>query len=132
MNWSLKWTENLDTEVYEPYPLQFANVERIECNDAVYMFDETGCGKTISSGLMDNFVPAVLQTLFLFVQVVSTTFASVGNFLRDVKKRSVIGTLVVDEAGQAQPQMAVGALYRSRKAIIVGDPRQVEPVVTDD
>ncbi|MBR1642209.1 MAG: ATP-binding protein [Butyrivibrio sp.] len=80
----------------------------------------------------DNFVPAVLQTLFLFVPVVSTTFASVGNFLRDVKKSSVIGTLVVDEAGQAQPQMAVGALYRSRKAIIVGDPRQVEPVVTDD
>ena len=52
MNWSIKWTENLDTKVYEPYPLQFANVERIECNDAIYMFDETGCGKTISSGLM--------------------------------------------------------------------------------
>ncbi len=52
MDWSIEWTENLDTEVYEPYPLQFANVERIECNDAVYMFDETGSGKTISSGLM--------------------------------------------------------------------------------
>ena len=40
--------------------------------------------------------------------------------------------LVVDEAGQAQPQMALGALYRSRSAVIVGDPKQVEPVVTDD
>ena len=29
-------------------------------------------------------------------------------------------------------QMAVGALFRSRRAIIVGDPKQVEPVVTDD
>lgn len=77
-------------------------------------------------------VGALYQTLFLLVPVISTTFASVGTFLRDVKDSKVIGTLIVDEAGQAQPQMAVGALYRSRKAVIVGDPKQVEPVVTDD
>lgn len=77
-------------------------------------------------------VGALYQTLFLLVPVISTTFASVGTFLRDVKESKVIGTLIVDEAGQAQPQMAVGALYRSRKAVIVGDPKQVEPVVTDD
>lgn len=28
--------------------------------------------------------------------------------------------------------MVLGALYRSRRAVIVGDPKQVEPVVTDD
>ena len=28
--------------------------------------------------------------------------------------------------------MAVGALYRFRRSIIIGDPKQVEPVVTDD
>ena len=28
--------------------------------------------------------------------------------------------------------MAAGALYRARKAVIVGDPRQIEPVVTDE
>lgn len=77
-------------------------------------------------------VGALYQTLFLLVPVISTTFASVGTFLRDVKDSKVIGTMIVDEAGQAQPQMAVGALYRSRKAVIVGDPKQVEPVVTDD
>ncbi|MCR4605841.1 MAG: hypothetical protein K5639_07585 [Eubacterium sp.] len=34
------------------YPLQIANMERIENNDAVYIFDEVGCGKTISSGFI--------------------------------------------------------------------------------
>lgn len=80
----------------------------------------------------EGLIPALLQTLFLLVPVLSSTFASVGTFLRDVKQPGVIGMLVVDEAGQAQPQMALGALFRSRSAMIVGDPKQVEPVVTDD
>lgn len=79
-----------------------------------------------------RFTGAVFQTLFLLVPVLSSTFASLGTFLWDAKQTGVIGTLIIDEAGQAQPQMAVGALYRSRKAMIVGDPKQVEPVVTDD
>lgn len=79
-----------------------------------------------------EFVGALFQTLFLLVPVMSSTFASIGRLFKDVKKSGVIGTLIVDEAGQAQPQMAVGAIYRSRKAMIVGDPKQVEPVVTDD
>lgn len=74
----------------------------------------------------------LLQSLFLLTPVISTTFASVGSFLRDIKEPNVLGTLIVDEAGQAPPQMAIGALYRSRRAVIVGDPKQVEPVVTDD
>ena len=77
-------------------------------------------------------VGALYQTLFLLVPVLSSTFASVGSMFRDVKEKGIIGMLVIDEAGQAQPQMALGALYRSRRALIVGDPRQVEPVVTDD
>lgn len=81
---------------------------------------------------VEAMVPALYQTLFLLVPVISSTFASVGSLFKDVKQAGTIGMLVVDEAGQAQPQMAVGALYRSRRAIIVGDPKQVEPVVTDD
>lgn len=79
-----------------------------------------------------GFVTALIQTLFLLVPVISTTFASVNSFFRDVKQSGAVGLLVVDEAGQAQPQMALGALYRSRKAMIVGDPKQVEPIVTDE
>ncbi|MCR5836039.1 MAG: hypothetical protein K6G88_06010 [Lachnospiraceae bacterium] len=80
----------------------------------------------------EDMVGALFNTLFLITPVISSTFASVGRMLRDIKKPGVIGTLIIDEAGQAQPQMAVGALFRSKKAIIVGDPKQVEPVVTDE
>ena len=37
---------------FDPYPLQFANCKRLEYNDDIYLFDEVGTGKTISSGLM--------------------------------------------------------------------------------
>ena len=49
----------------------------------------------------------------------SSTFASIGTLLKDVKKPGKIGLLIVDEAGQAQPQMAIGALYRSRKLLLL-------------
>lgn len=50
--WNYKWTNALDLGKVELFPVQFSNCERIEHNDAVYIFDEVGCGKTISSGLM--------------------------------------------------------------------------------
>lgn len=79
-----------------------------------------------------NAFPSLFQTVSLLVPVISTTFASVGRFLHDIKEPYQLGTLIIDEAGQAQPQMALGAMVRCRKAVIVGDPKQVEPVVTDD
>lgn len=47
-----KWLNLLDPKKVILYPLQFANVERLYSNDAVYIFDEVGSGKTISSGIM--------------------------------------------------------------------------------
>lgn len=65
----------------------------------------------------------------MIVPVISTTFASVSNFLDGIQCRQ-LGTLIIDEAGQATPGSSVGAIWRFKKSIIVGDPLQVEPVVT--
>lgn len=72
--------------------------------------------------------PHLWETLFLLIPVVSTTFASFARTFSHLEAGR-IGWLFIDEAGQAVPQHAAGALYRSRRAIVVGDPLQVEPVI---
>jgi hypothetical protein len=89
---------------------------------------DTFGGRALSSAEKENLLSDLWASLFLVVPVVSTTFASVDRMLGRLPPEA-LGWLLIDEAGQALPQAAVGALMRTKRAVVVWDPLQIEPVV---
>jgi len=85
-------------------------------------------GRKLPTNEKQALVPDLWASLFLVAPLVSTIFASVERMLGNLPPET-FGWLFIDEAGQALPQAAVGALMRSRRAVVVGDPVQIEPIV---
>lgn len=67
------------------------------------------------------------ETLFLCFPVVTTTLHS----FEKSKFQMIEGlfdTILLDEAGQVLPHMVAAPLYRARRAVVVGDVFQLEPI----
>lgn len=80
---------------------------------------------------LSRLMPAAWNWINFAIPVISSTFASFSNMCRHLGA-GTIGHLFIDEAGQAVPQAAVGAIMRSRHVMAVGDPSQIKPVLTLD
>ncbi|MDE6566809.1 MAG: hypothetical protein K2K70_03625, partial [Lachnospiraceae bacterium] len=76
-------------------------------------------------------IEAAWNWINMTIPVISSTFASFSRMCKNLGPET-LGHLFIDEAGQALPQAAVGAIYRSRHVMVVGDPSQIKPVLTLD
>lgn len=76
-------------------------------------------------------IEAAWNWINMTIPVISSTFASISRMCKNLGKET-LGHLFIDEAGQALPQAAVGAIYRSKYVMAVGDPLQIKPVLTLD
>ncbi len=130
--WHSPKLQDLQTEAFI-IALELNEIMLLTANRKNKMISNTLAG--FFEFLSDNARPntditeAIWSTFFLVVPVVSTAFASVSRLFNNVGAEK-LPWLFIDEAGQAIPQAAAGAIWRSKKVVVVGDPLQIEPVVT--
>ena len=98
-----------------------------EIRNNLWRVEEVLTNKIGRSTQHEEAVQHAWATLFLCVPVVSTTFASFSRLFPQLWDNK-IGWLLIDEAGQASAKQAVGAIMRSKRVVVVGDPLQLEPI----
>lgn len=77
----------------------------------------------------EGILRAAFQIMQVLIPVISTTLASVQSMFANFGEDS-IDQVVIDEAGQATPASAIGIMWRAKRLVALGDPAQIEPVVT--
>ena len=128
------WNGDKLTELREKLFLEAMNLHKAFVENSPQMRVQLDTFNKMIRGIltkaeMQKFSGILFQSFMLVVPVISTTFAAVGSFLKNIGKEE-FGLVLIDEAGQAFPQSAPGAIWRAKKVIAVGDPLQIEPVVT--
>ncbi|MBZ7933435.1 hypothetical protein H2266_06865 [Campylobacter sp. RM10543] len=85
-------------------------------------------GGTDYRNLSKNNIVEIWKSLFFVIPSISSTYASFGYCFKDIGYNE-FGYLISDESGQSTITSAIGAIYRTKKAIVIGDPLQLEPIV---
>lgn len=102
------------------------NKDRIKQSLELYLSFLSGTWK--SEDKMAENLDEHIKNLSLIFPVITVTLLSVRNMLPWTER--CVDRTIVDEAGMIPLHQTFPLLVRSRKAIIVGDPLQIEPVIT--
>lgn len=114
---------------------EFLNQEALRCKDRLeptlklyfnLLSEDWNAKQKIAEEMAEN-LDEHLKALSLMFPVITCGLLSVRNMLPWVKE--CVDRTIVDEAGMILLQETFPLLVRSRKAIVVGDPLQIQPII---
>lgn len=94
----------------------------------IYIKNGDNTTKTIKK---EGLIPNEFEIMQLVAPIVSSTLASFGSMFKYFG-HNTIDNVFMDESGQAIPSSAVGAIWRAKRFVAIGDPDQIPPVNTTD